>query len=43
MAELTAALHHLRHPEPRTLRGVECHEDRADQISQEYGNHRGEK
>ncbi len=31
-AELPAALHHLRDPEPRTLRRVQCHEYRADQV-----------
>ncbi len=37
-SELAAALHHLRHAEPRALRGMQCHEDGADEISDEDGN-----
>ena len=42
-AELAAALNHLRHTEARTLSRMQRHEDRADQVAEQYGNHRGEK
>ncbi len=36
-AELPTALHHLRYAELRPLRGVQCHENAADQISDQDG------
>ena len=42
-SELAAALNHLRHAEPRTLGRVQRHEDRADEVAEQYGDYRGEK
>ena len=37
-AELAAALHHLRHAKPRTLRRMQRHENRAGEVADEDGN-----
>ena len=37
-AELTPALHHLRHAESRTLRGMECHENGAHEVPHDDGD-----
>src|SRR5580698_3476134 len=36
--ELSPALHHLWHAQPRPLRGVQCHENSANEVPDDDGN-----